>query len=251
MHIRVINPVITTRWEEDTRRTYAAAARADTEVSVVSLDWGTASIESYRDEALVVPDILAKVVQAAQDRVHAVIIDCMADPGLFAARELVSIPVVGPAQASMHLAATLGHRFSVLTVFEHDNPAVEDLVARYGLSTRLASVRAFNIPVLALDEDIEETVAVLINLSERAVQEDGAHVIVPGCTGLAGLAPRIQTGLAERGCEVPVLDPPSVAMKLAESLIDLGQTHSKRTFPSPPTKEIRWSVEAPLSAPGV
>ena len=247
MHIWIINPVITTRWEEDTRRTYTHAARAGTQISVVSLDWGTASIECYRDEALAVPGILAKAVQAEQEGADGVIIDCMDDPGLDAARELVSIPVVGPAQASMHLAALLGHRFSVLTTLEQDIPMVEAQVARYGLATKLASVRALNIPVLSLDDDVEATMQVLVNLSEGAVREDGAHVIVPGCTGLAGLAPRIQAGLAERGCEVPVLDPPSVAMKLAESLVDLGQAHSKRTYPQPPVKEIRWPSESVLS----
>lgn len=248
MHIRIVNPVITRRWEEDTRRTYADAARTGTRVSVVSLDWGTASIECYRDEALVVPDILTKAVEAEREGADAVIIDCMSDPGLYAARELVSIPVVGPAQASMHLAAMLGHRFSVLVLFDHDIPAAEDQAARYGLSAKLASARAFNIPVLALDDDVEATLQTLIDLSEQAVRGDGAHVIIPGCTGLAGLAPRIQAGLAGRGCEVPVLDPPSVAMKLAESLVDLGQSHSKRTFPHPPAKELRWPLEGAFGA---
>jgi allantoin racemase len=164
----------------------------------------------------------------------------MDDPGLRAARELVSIPVVGPAEASMHLAAMLAHRFSVLTTLERDISMVEDHVARYGLGASLASVRALNIPVLALDDDGEATLQVLIEVSEQAVRDDDAHIIIPGCTGLAGLAPQIQTGLAEHGCEVPVLDPPSVAMKLAESLVDLGQAHSKRTYPQPPAKEIRW-----------
>jgi allantoin racemase len=247
MHIRVINPVITTRWEEDTRHAYTNAARASTRVSVVSLDWGTASIECYRDDALAVPDILAKAVQAEQEGADAVIIDCMADPGLHPARELVSIPVVGPAQASMHLAAMLGHRFSILTTSDDDIPRVEHQVAGYGLVTRLASVRAFNIPVLALDDDIEATVRALTDVSEQAVRQDGAHVLIPGCTGLAGLAPRVQASLAEHGCEVPVLDPPSVAMKTAETLVDLGQSHSKRSYPPPPTKEIRWPLEGALS----
>jgi len=247
MHIRVVNPVITTRWEEDTLRTYTAAARAGTHVSVVSLNWGTASIECYRDDALAVPDILAKVVQAEHEGVDAVIIDCMDDPGLRPARELVSIPVVGPAQASMHLAATLGHRFSVLTTSDDGISRVEHLVAGYGLATRLASVRAFNIPVLALDDDAEATLRALIDVSEQAVREDGAHILIPGCTGLAGLAPRVQASLAERGCEVPVLDPPSVAMKLAEALVDLGQAHSKRTYPHPPAKDIRWPAKGVFS----
>jgi allantoin racemase len=243
MEIHVINPTITARWNESTRRTYADAARPGTRVTVVSLDWGTASIETYRDEALVTPGILARAVEAERDGADAVIIDCMGDPGLYAARELVSIPVVGPAQASMHLAATLGHCFSVLTLFDHDIPLIEDLAARYRLSAKLASVRAFNIPVLALHDDIDATLQVLIDVGECAVRDDNAHLLIPGCTGLAGLAPRIQAGLAERGCEVPVLDPPPVALKLAESLVDLGLAQSKRTYPPPPSKEIRWPTD--------
>ena len=242
MHVRVINPTITSAWNEETRLTYQAVARPDTHVSVVSLEWGTASIEAYRDEALAVPGVLARAVEAERDGADAVIVDCMADPGLYAARELVSIPVVGPAQASMHLAAMLGHRFSILCVFESDIPAFEDQVARYGLATRLASVRAFDIAVLDLKEDAEVTLRRLVEGAEHAVREDGAHVVIPGCTGLAGLAPRIQAGLAERGCEVPVLDPPSVALKLAESLVDLGYAPSRRSYPPPPAKEIRWPM---------
>jgi allantoin racemase len=142
----------------------------------------------------------------------------------------------------MHLAAMLGHRFSMLTVSEQDVSAVEEQAARYGLSAKLASARPFDIPVLALDDDRDGTVAAVVEVAERTVREDGAHVVIPGCTGLAGLASRIQAGLAERNCEVPVLDPPWVALKLAESLVDLDLSHSRRTYPSPPDKEIRWPV---------
>lgn len=240
MRIRVILPVITDAWIDGTRAAYASAARASTEISVAALDWGTASIECYRDEALVVPDIITKAVEAEEEGVDGLIIDCMADPGLDAARELVDIPVVGPAQASMHLAAMLGHRFSVLVISEADVGAVDHQAARYGLAGKLASSRAFNVAVLDLEENAGETLEAVIAAGEKAVTEDGAHVLVPGCTGLAGWAPRIQAGLAERGCEVPVLDPPSVAVKVAESLVDLGLAHSRRTYPRPPTKEIRW-----------
>jgi len=247
MDVFVINPTITSRWNEGTQHAYASAARPGTRVTVLSLDWGTASIESQRDEVLITPGVLGRAVEAEQAGADAVIVDCMADPGLQAARELLDIPFVGPAQASMHLAAMLGHKFSFLTVFDQDVPPAEDLVNRYGLSSKLASVRAFNIPVLALEEDVDETVRVLVELAEKAVREDGAHVIVPGCTGLAGLAPRIQAGLRERDCEVPVLDPPSVAVKVAESLVDLGQSHSKRTYAPPPGKELRWPTSIPFT----
>jgi len=303
MHIRIINPTITKEWESSTLQAYRLVAHPQTHISVVSLDWGPASIESYHDHALAVPDILAKVIQAERDGVDGVIIDCMGDPGLYAARELVRIPVVGPAEASMHLAAMLGHRFSVLTVLESRRPMMEEQVARYGLTAKLASVRAFNIPVLELEKDPQKTLATVIEVAVLAVQQDGAHVIIPGCTGLsalltsapsssfesekrdgaqgspegsprgaarrsrtiaresclaaplasgqldgaqaarsclAGLAGQIQAGLASHGCEVPVLDPPSVAIKTAETLVSLGLTHSPRTFARPATKPYHW-----------
>ena len=247
MIVRVINPTVTAQWNDETQSTYEEAAHPGTEISVVSLDWGTASIESYRDESLAVPDILNKVVQAEQEGMDAVIIDCMSDPGLYPARELVRIPVVGPAEASMHLGAILGHRFSVLTVFDSDIPAVEDLANRYGLATKLASVRAFNIPVLELHEDLGATIQSLAELSDTTLKADGAHVLILGCTGLAGLAPRIQEILAERGWVIPVLDPPSVAVNLAESLVNMSLIQSKRSYDYPPSKKVIWPVEAAIA----
>ena len=246
MHIRVILPVTTASWVEGTKKSYAAAARPSTEISVVPLDWGTASIECHRDESLVIPDIITKAVEAEAEGVDGLIIDCMADPGLDAARELVDIPVVGPAQASMHLAATLAHRFSVLVISEGDIVAVDHQAARYGLSRRLASARPINVAVLDLEENPDATLQALVAAGQKAVEEDGAHILIPGCTGLAGWAPRIAASLAERGCEVGVLDPPSVAVKLAETLVDLGMTHSRLTYPRPPRKEIRWPWDTPL-----
>lgn len=244
MQICVINPTTTSHWNKESQRIYSAAARPDTQVSVVSLEWGTPSIESYRDEALVVPNILTKIIQAQKEGADAVIIDCMSDPGLYPARELVSIPVIGPAEACMHLAAILGHRFSFLGVSDQDIAEKQNMADRYGLAGRLASVRPFNIPVLALEDDPEYTLRTIIQVSEQAVREDDAHVIIPGCTGLAGLAPHVQAALAEKGCEVPVLDPPVVAVKLAESLVDMGQSHSRRTYACPPAKTITWPTQA-------
>ncbi|NMB94407.1 MAG: hypothetical protein GYA26_10490, partial [Flexilinea flocculi] len=65
--------------------------------------------------------------------------------------------------------------------------------------------------------------------------EDRAEVIVLGCAGLAGYAEDI-----ERELGVIVLDPSSVALKVAEALVDLGLHHSKAgRFSYPPVKEIK------------
>ena len=78
----------------------------------------------------------------------------------------------------------------------------------------------------------------LLDAGEQAVIQDGAHSLIPGCTGMIGLADTLQERLSERGIHVPVLEPPAVAVKFAELLTDLHLCHSKITWPLPPEKEI-------------
>ncbi len=247
--IRVIEPVTGEDPAGLTAQTYVAGARADVEISVVRLDKGPASLESDYEDALAVPDLLNKVRAATREGVDAVVIDCMADPGLEPARELASIPVVGAAQASMHLAAILAHRFSVVTVLERDTPILERLALLYGLENKLASIRPIGIPVLELTRDRDHVLEALIDQSATAVLKDGAHAIVFGCTGMIGLARSVQDGLADRGCEVPVIDPSLAALKWAETLADTGLVHSKRTYPYPPEKEILGYEEGDSTLP--
>lgn len=238
MRIRVVVPVTSKECEIRALEQYSAAASGGTEISTVLLHKGPASVESAYEEALAGPDVLAQIVQAEKEGVDAVISNCMADPGVEAGREMVSIPVIGPAEASMHLAAMLGQRFSVVTILERLIPLFHHHAARIGLTRQLASVRAVNIPVLELD-DRAGVASALVSQSIRAVREDMAHVIILGCTGMAGLAKSVEEGLREQGiADVPVIDPATVALKVAEALADMGLSHSKRTYPAPTENEI-------------
>ena len=238
MKIRVVAPVVSTGLVAAVFEQYRAAARPDTEMSLATLDKGPPSIESRYDEALAVPDVVAKVVQAETDGVDAAIIDCMGDPGLEPAREKVSIPVIGPAEASMHVAAMLAHRFSVVTVLDTLIPAFDHHALRAGLTSRMASVRTVGIPVLEL-EDHSRLLESLVVESVGAITEDGAHLIVLGCTGMAGMVQGLHEGLEAHGIkDVPVIDPTVLAVKIAEAMVDLRLAHSKRTYPIPPDKMI-------------
>jgi allantoin racemase len=238
MKIRVVSPVVATELREQSLNALSQAARGDVELSAVALDRGPASIESAYESALAVPDTVAKTVQAEREGVDAVIINCMDDPGVEAAREMVSIPVIGPAATSMRIAAMLGHRFSLMSNFDVDTPAFENHAAKAGLVRQLASVRAVSIPVLELG-DWKRTVGALVEQSLRAVRQDGAHVIVFGCTAMTGLAEEVKNGLRREGiADVPIIDPAIVALKVAEALADIALSHSKRTYPVPPKKQI-------------
>jgi allantoin racemase len=234
MLVHVVTPITTAGFTKASD--FASIARADTEVGHSELDTGPASIESKFDEALALPDTLAKVLRAERDGADAVVIDCMGDPGLGAAREVTSIPVLGPAHTSMHVAALLAHSFSIVTVLDAVIPMLEDLAITYGLSGKLASIRSVDIPVLELD-DHERMMNGLEEESIKAIQEDGAHAIVFGCTGMRGCADALRERLEARGYEgIPVIDPVVTAFKIAEALVDLGLSPSTRTYGRPRDK---------------
>jgi allantoin racemase len=219
---------------------FRPVARYDCEVSHVFIDNGPASIECEFDEALAVPDTVAKIVEAEADGVDAVVVNCMGDPGVKAAREAVRIPVLGPCEASMHLAGMLAHRFSIVTILESIVPLMENLVRVCGLESKLASIRWVDVPVLELEETPEEElVSRLVEESIGAVEEDGANLIFFGCTGMTGLGSGVRDALRARGyVDVPVIDPAVAAFKIAEAVVDLGLTQSLRTYPRSPEKEI-------------
>lgn len=231
MHLRVINPTTTTSWVPDTLALFQTAASPGTRVTVATIAAGTPSIESRRDEALVTPWVLQAARQAEADGCDAIAVDCMLDPGVHAAREIVGIPVLGPGEASMHLAATLGQRFSVISVAEHHRNLMIEQARRFGVEARLASVRSLDIPVLELDDDPGRTFEVMVRRAQEAVRLDRAEAIVLGCTGLAGEAARVQRALAADGIDVPVIDPSAAATRLLETMVALRLRPSRVTYP--------------------
>ena len=234
--IYIINPLITKEFEKMTLREAEPAASPETQLRVVSIDKGPASIECCYDEVIASPYVVKKVREVA-DKADAIIINCFGDVAVDAAREVTDVPIIGPGSSSMALAQLLGHNFSVVVPTSGGNLIVSRVVAKVG-TTKLASARAVtpDIPVLELQDEAKLSEK-LTEASLKAIEEDGAHVIVLGCTGMAGLADQLKHELAEQGYNIPVVDPLIVALKLAEILVDMKTSQSKLTYPPPPEKE--------------
>jgi allantoin racemase len=203
-----------------------------TELDSVGIERGPASIESRYDEILAIPEIVKRAMEAEREGVDACVINCFGDPGVRACREVVRIPVVGPCEASLLVAASLCNRFSVITVLRNVAGMIEENARIYGVSDKLASVRAVEIPVLELHREEERTAKALLEEGRKALEEDGAEALILGCTGMTGMAERLS-----RELKVPVVDPLPTAIKFAETLASLGLTHSKLAFPYPPEKK--------------
>lgn len=234
--IHLLTP-ITTRGLRDTTP-FQALLGDDIHLSHSLLDRGPPSIESEFDAAMAVPDIVAKAIAAERAGSAAIVIDCMSDPGLRAAREMVGIPVLGPAATAMHVAAMLGHRFSLLTVMDRGRPGKENMARLNGLEHRLAGVEAINIPVLSIEGALDEVTVALVAAARRTVERDRADTVILCCTGFSGLGVAVEAGLRDAGYKVPVIEPVPTALLMAAALVRAGLAHSKRAYPTPPLKPM-------------
>ena len=219
---------------ERRKRILETHAWVGTSVDIIDIDKGPRSIESSYEEYLSVPETVKKAVQAEKDGYDGIILGCFGDPGLEALREMVRVPVVGPGETAMQVASLLGRRFSIVTVLDSVVPSLERLAGRMGLAGKLASVRAINIPVLALQKDKALTTNRMIEESRKAILEERADVIVWGCMSMAFME------VSERMPEslgVPVVNPAIVSLKILEGLVAAGLAHSKKAYPFPPKKE--------------
>src|SRR5689334_20782334 len=105
MRIKVINPNTTAAMTRRIGQAAANVAAAGTEILAVSPSMGPESIEGHYDEAISVVGMLEEVRKGETDGCDAYVIACFGDPGLLAAREIATGPVIGIAEAAMHYAS--------------------------------------------------------------------------------------------------------------------------------------------------
>jgi allantoin racemase len=232
MRILVINPNTSAEMTRDIHEEAARYARAGTEIETVSPAWGPRSIEGHYDDIVAAAATL-EVVAERSGEFDGVVLACFGDPGLFAARETSRVPVVGIAEASMLVACTVAHRFSVVTVLPRVKPWIEDTVRLHGLESRCASVRTTPLTVLDCERDPAAAEREIVRASRTAIDEDGAEAICLGCAGMGPLDKAV-----EQAVGVPVLDGVACAVKLLEGLVDYGLFTSRvAAFKAPESKE--------------
>lgn len=188
-----------------------------------------AVIESSYDEYMSVPHTLQMVSEAERRSYDAVITGCFGDPGVDAARELVSIPVIGPGEACLHTAAMLGGQFSIITIGGIARP-VRDQVLKAGVVGQLASIACLGAGVFEIRRAEEGLYQRLLTTARQCLDRDGADVIVIGCASMSyAFADRLAGDVP-----VPILHAPRVALRVAEMLVGARLSHSKKAYPVPP-----------------
>lgn len=251
--ILFINPIASSDYDEQIQEYLEAGKCQDTRIKVVSLDRGPLHLDYHYYEALVLVPILHLVKQAERDGYDGAIIGCFYDPGLDVAREITDkLVVAAPAESCVHIAASLGHTFSVIVTVDKAIPKMRENVVKYGFKEHLASFKSIGLGVRDLQEDRTETARRMKALAKEAVQTDLAEVIILGCTIQFGFYKELQEYLG-----VPVLDAILATLKYAELLIELRKrfnwSQSKACgYESPPKEEIiDWKLEEQYDVKGI
>lgn len=223
MKLLIINPNTSDNMTNTAKVSAMGAKDEDTKITVISAPYGPVTLEGYFDEMLSTIAVL-EVIQKEKANYDAFIIACFSNhPAIYAARQLTPKPVLGIMLAPLTLACFLGAKFSIVSTSDRWGPLLKSAVHDIGMNDRCASVRMTGMDVEELDkksnEELEEIIAAT---ARRAIKEDGAEVIVLGCCGMAGMDTRLSKELG-----VPVIDPVSAAVKIAEILIKLNLNTSQ------------------------
>ncbi len=148
---------------------------------------------------------------------------CYFDSGIKAARNLLSIPVVGAAEAAMHLAGVMGHKFAVVTSEEKWIAEMTDYLVSSGFSAKAITHK----PVRSLSMSMEKMMACLMSNNigpivddflniAKGCTRDGAEVIIAGC-GL--ISPAFSLNGIRELDGAPIIDPMLASLKLTELIV--------------------------------
>jgi allantoin racemase len=172
------------------------------------------------------------------------------DPGFVESREIgrrYGLPVTSCGHSQMHIASMLGNKFSIIDISESHNMRMHDMVVQYRFTDRCASIRCIDFPLprppfigqrqivdereKALRGETSDMLETAIAESVAAIEEDGADVLILGCSAAFWMKPLLQVRLRELGWEVPVLEGYSSALEHAKLLVNLKLDASGLAFP--------------------
>lgn len=215
----VVNPNTTVAVTELLARRVAAAigTAAEVKVEAITATFGAAYIASEASYVVAAHAALAacSAHSDANGRPDAIIVGCFGDPGVFALREALALPVIGLAEAAMREAATHG-RFAIVTGGAAWGPMLARLARALDLADRLATIELVAATGAELAADPERALALLGDACTRAARR--ADAVVLGGAALAGMAEAIASHTA---LAMPLVDSVDAAARAA--LVALGR----------------------------
>jgi Asp/Glu/hydantoin racemase len=198
------------------------SCRPGTEVEGVAADFGVPYIATRSEMAIAGHALLDSLARHHQGY-DAVIVGAFIQSIVAGAKELMPIPVIGLAEASLRAAQILGRRVSILGVGTPGRGANQDIISELRMDRDVVSVRPLPLSGTALATDQARADQVVIELGLAAVAEDNADVLVLGGAAFAGMAKRIAGQLSR-----PLRDWPGGT----HGIVQLAQTQRRHLQPA-------------------
>ncbi|MCE8040405.1 aspartate/glutamate racemase family protein [Halomonas sp. MCCC 1A11062] len=231
MKLLIVNPNISHSVTELIASEAQRSASPETELTLRTAAFGVAYIETRAEAAIGAYATLAELAEYHPGH-DAAVVAAFGDPGLEAAREMLSIPVVGLTESALMSAAMLGGRIGIVAISRRIRAWYGETVARYGMSSRLAGIRCLDEPLRDIGSVQEDKGEQLVALCQAAIKEDGADVLIIAGAPLAGLARQVESRIP-----VPIVDGVSCAVRQAELLARLGPRPAEAgSYAVPPSK---------------
>ena len=200
-------------------------------------------------QAIDTPDIIQNVLKCrnarGEQRYDAFVSLNSTDPALVEAREILDIPVLGFLETTALMSCMMGRTFSLITPNPKFAISFEQKLKLYGLSERLTSIEAMNIPHLPdyrqafIDPAAHQRVMDEFDQAARRAVAAGAEVLIP-CGSHAVLQAR--RGLREIDGAL-IVDGLAMLMKMTETAVKLqkimGTFVSRKMLYQMPGQEVR------------
>jgi allantoin racemase len=242
MRILVVNANTSAIVTEKVAAQARTCATPGTEIVAVTGTFGARVIGSRAEHAIGEHSTVALVSQHASG-CDAVVIAVSYDTGLRAARELLAVPVVGMTEAGLLTACMLGGRIGVVTFGARVLPLYHELVASYGLSSRIAGWRTLESTAAYQSGAHAALDAELVAAANDLVERDGAETVLLAGAVMAGVPARLQPQVP-----VPLIDGIACAVRQAELLHHLALPKPRAGSYAAPTGRELVAVEAAIAA---
>lgn len=195
----------------------------NTKLDIITYSNGPKDLEYYYYEHLAI-DLMLKD-QERLNSYDAISIACFYDPGIRELREILDIPVIGIAQASVILAQIYGHRSSIIVSREKNLPKMKDNMLLYGFENKISVWQSLNMTVQELNNiDRKKLLSSTEKLVKESIELYNTEVIILGCGALSGLEDELH-----RKFKLPIINPIVAGIKIAETLGSLRNTANLTT----------------------
>jgi allantoin racemase len=216
VRILVVNSNTSTFVTEKLTAEARLIASPETEIVAVTGTFGGRVIGTRSENAIAEYATLSLITEYAPG-FDGILIAVSYDTCLRAARELLSIPVVGMTEAALLTACMAGGKIGVVVLGRRVLPMYQEQVASYGLNERIAGWRAIESSSPFTLDDQTELNALLVSSINSLVEEDFAEVVILSGAVMAGVPRRLQDQVP-----VPLLDGISCGIYQTELMVRLG-----------------------------